>query len=93
MQAAAADDEEVGVGRGGDERGHGLVGRSFVVVADDGCDEAFVDVLAAARDDRPELGAEARAELPGDGVCRGGLRRPVDADDDPARKVSGPRGV
>ena len=83
VEAAAADDKQIGVGRCGDERADGFIRRLLAQAVDDCIDLPSVDCPAAVGDDRPQLGAGALGQVTGYGVDGRRLRRSVDADDDP----------
>ena len=88
MEAATADDEQVGIGCGGDERGDRVVRQLLAVSADDLADAPPIDRLAAVSHDRPQLGIEALCDLTRRGVGGGRLWRAIDPDDDLVRGTS-----
>jgi hypothetical protein len=53
VEAAAADDEQVGTRRGGDQRGNWFVRQFVALSVDDQVDQPSVEGLTAVGDDRP----------------------------------------
>ena len=88
VQAAAADDHQVGaLGRRPPTLGRAFVA-VFMLAVGDRCDEPLVDALAAPGDNGVQLGIEALGHVAGGGVGGGRLDRAVDADDDTRGKPS-----
>ena len=52
VEAAAADDEQVGARRGGDERGHRFVRQLLAPVVDDQVDQPSIDGFTAVGDEQ-----------------------------------------